>query len=678
MLDKRLLMLPLAAFIALAAGCVDDDESVEPSPNPYNASAVGFKAEFHPLAAIAPFPNDIYIGTDGTVDVPVADPTDFGDPQVAMNELDGFSLNAAIQASFNDSIDEATLVGGIPGVQPGTVYVFNVTDAQNPVLLVPGVDYSLGLSPGQSIGQRLLQITPLHPLEEQSRYAVILTSGIQNSAGDAAGADTVFQQMKDSIAAGTTLSDPSLEAIKDQQVAPLLQLAAGIGLSADDVILAWTFSTQSIGESLTEIEANATAQPVVVTAFLGTTNTLLGTTVDATPAEVYAGMIQLPYYLDQSAPLTGFWQTAAGASPTRFNPAPEATGTITVPLLITVPAGGSWDTVIFQHGITQDRTNLLAVADALANAGKAGIAIDLPLHGITDDTSPLFAPADGSNPLYPDVIGAVTEPHFYLDVLNNSTGAAGSDGEIDGSGESFINLTSLLTSRDNLRQAAANLIHLVKTVDNGIAYNGAGGGSTFTLTGASGFAGHSLGGITGTVFLGVNSDVGAATLGMPGGNISQLLQDSPTFAPRINAGLEAAGLIQGTQLYYDFFRNAQTVVDSGDPINYAAAANASHAVHMIEVVGGGGNPPDQVVPNSATEALSNAMGLACIDAGTAAPTGEGIVRFVAGDHGSLLDPAASQEATVEMQTELATFIASFGTTVWNPTPTFPAVIASCP
>jgi len=74
-----------------------------------------------------------------------------------------------------------------------------------------------------------------------------------------------------------------------------------------------------------------------------------------------------------------------------------------------------------------------------------------------------------------------------------------------------------------------------------------------------------------------------------------------------------------------------------------------------------------VVPNTidgaalaGTEALARVMGLTSVTADT---SGSGIVRFTAGDHGSLLSPAASQAATVEMQTQVATFAASAGTLI---------------
>ena len=131
-------------------------------------------------------------------------------------------------------------------------------------------------------------------------------------------------------------------------------------------------------------------------------------------------------------------------------------------------------------------------------------------------------------------------------------------------------------------------------------------------------------------------------------------------------------------------------VDSGDSINYAFAT-ANKNLLVQEVIGGsaplagdvaaancascydasGNWKPDQVIPNavagfplSGTEPLIAALGLSPITATTVAPTGiRGVVRFVTGTHGSLLDPSASLQATVEMQTEAVSFLASGGTVV---------------
>src|SRR5690348_1092147 len=98
---------------------------------------------------------------------------------------------------------------------------------------------------------------------------------------------------------------------------------------------------------------------------------------------------------------------------------------------------------------------MFGIAGALAAAGFAVVAMDLPLHGLTDPTSPLYrnqllagSPAAGL------IAGERT---FDMDLENNATGAPGPDGKIDPSGTYIINLNSLLTSRDNLREAVADL-----------------------------------------------------------------------------------------------------------------------------------------------------------------------------------------------------------------------------
>jgi hypothetical protein len=175
--------------------------------------------------------------------------------------------------------------------------------------------------------------------------------------------------------------------------------------------------------------------------------------------------------------------------------------------------------------------------------------------------------------------------------------------------------------------------------------------------------------MVGSVYLGVapTSEVTTGTLAMPGGNLPQLLLDSPTFRPRIVAGLQAQGLQPGTTLFAQFFRDAQTAVDSGDPINYIASAALHHPLHVLQVVGSGTSLPDQVVPNSATQRLVEAGGLTRIPApaGTppvplvniaGSPPGfRAYVNFLFGDHGSIIDPTANAATTAEMQTEAVSF-----------------------
>ncbi|MDX1454688.1 MAG: hypothetical protein R3217_04445 [Gammaproteobacteria bacterium] len=668
--------LLFAATLLSACGGVDSDESVPVVTEP---SGGEFYAVYKPSFALAPFPNDIYFSgtTDGTLNIPAsANNTAL----TALNSLDGYSTTASIYVETTDTIASASLVYG------ATVFLVNTDTFGVAPATVGRADYANGTS--------VIEIVPSVPLDPATTYAGFVTNNVQSTTGDALGTDEVFQALLDLYADGI---DPATTNVGELQaiytaVYPLLQLADGAGIGAADLAVAWSFKTQSVSDSLDVIEATAVAQDTGFLPIPANGVDYSGgiyTTADANPAlqgkaDVYVGVMEVPYYHDPSNPLSSYWTPASAPcqavvdavsalseqpeSTTSACPTPAVNTVLRIPVLLTVPnataaLGATINGVtIYQHGITRNRSDMLAVADALADAGQAVVAIDLPLHGITDTSSSLYA--SDANPLYQNaavsggdatLVDGITELTFNLD----EDGEAG----IDDSGSYFINLESLLTSRDNLRQAAANLIHLTKTIptiDYNAALDGGASGADFGGKPIS-FVGQSLGSITGTNFLGVNTDVGAAVLSVPGGKITELLAESPTFAPVINAGLAENGVIAGTRGYEEFLRNAQTVIDAGDPVNYGAAAAANHNILVHEVIGGGGSLPDQVIPNSATDSLIAAMGLSQVSTTTIDNTNgvSGLVKFTAGGHGSLLDPTDSTAATVEMQTEMAVFIGGY-------------------
>src|SRR2546430_17421154 len=75
--------------------------------------------------------------------------------------------------------------------------------------------------------------------------------------------------------------------------------------------------------------------------------------------------------------------------------------TVQIPVLASVPNAASafgavsptagWPLLIFQHGLTGNREDMFAVADSFADAGFVVVAVDLPLHGITKQSDPLYA-----------------------------------------------------------------------------------------------------------------------------------------------------------------------------------------------------------------------------------------------------------------------------------------------
>jgi dienelactone hydrolase len=324
----------------------------------------------------------------------------------------------------------------------------------------------------------------------------------------------------------------------------------------------------------------------------------------------------------------------------------------------TKPAAG-WPVVIFGHAMQGNRSQMLALADTAALAGYAVIAIDFPLHGISPDDPALAPLYVGNTPFAP----IANERTFDLDLIDNSTGAPGPDGKADPSGAHFIQLSSLLTNRDNFRQGIADLSTLAMTLPS-MDING----DKLPDLDASNivYAGISLGGIHGTAFTAIEPMVKRAFLSVPMGGVMRGLEASPTIGPRIQAGLAAKGVLPGTSDYELFFIVAQTVFDSADPVNWGAEAARDNSVVLHEVWG------DTVFPNyvltaplSGTEPLIAAMNLTDYSSTQVAPTGVKLAgRFVPpADHGSFLSPAAAPATTVEMQKQFAAFIATQGTTV---------------
>ena len=686
---------------------------------------------FDPVAAspTVPFPFDGFFSgfTDPTLNIPNASNAPF---VTQANLQDGFSTTASLFTDLLGKLDYTSLNDGL-----------RIIDSSTGRVLVAGIDYTTQPSPAIALNplslvnepisnfrSRVL-IEPLRPLSPSTRYVVVLTRALRSEDGVAARASELFTVVR----SGTPVADQNvqilqalnatqkatLEALRSTLIRPIVTQLANFGIPEDDIVLTWSFTTQSVSNTLDKLQANSTASTFAAR----NTGATLKQFNDALPAiaNVYFGTLSVPYYLATSGgdthstdPLTKFWladatkpdttksflgQVPCGAfaagvngftasvSTTLCFPEPTKRADVTIPVIVTLPNAGSgrtmpangWPVVIFQHGITGNRSQALALAPALTLAGFAVVSIDLPLHGVADAASPLR-------------IAGVAERTFDLDLVNNTSGAAGPDGVIDSSGTHFINLSSLITSRDNIRQAVSDLIVLSKSVPGAILVSTAGAPDGNKFDGSNiRFVGHSLGGIVGGTLLGVNSDIGASTLAMPGGGIAKLLDASVTFGPRIAAGLAASGVVEGTDNYETFLRFAQTIVDSSDPINYAVAAKTKHPIHMLEVVGSATSAPDQVVPNSApandgvavggikandkvtiegflsgTDPLHETMGLASstFDGSAKVLTGaaarSNVVRFTAGDHGSILSPAASAAVTTEMQRETASFLASGG------------------
>jgi dienelactone hydrolase len=673
-----------------------------------------FRPLFQVAQGVLPYPTDLYLNgsTDGTVKAPVLAVT----PNVSsLNSLDGFGVNTEMTIRFSKKVDPATLAapGGIVILETTqrTVVASASTIGRVPVgvrrVLVPGVDYTVGLSTASDADGTVISIKPLKPLTPSSGgaltgapaglvdqsgvgYVVLVTSAVKSVDGDVAAADDEFQLILQAInnpanpanpgANCSTLGNATLAGVC-QLTAPSLAIAQAAGIPLSAIALSFSFTTESTRDTLVQM-ANAVltgtapslAAQVIRNPVTGV-DLSVKDVLDPTGqnpelkgiASIYEGTVTLPYYQPTPAdatptspapPLTAQWQAASAVSLvpgqagstriTRYNPVPAARHTVSVPVLISVPnkvarPATGWPVVIFVHGITGNRSNALAIAEAYAGVGYAVAAIDLPLHGIT--------PTDPAAALR---IPGVAERTFDMDYVNNATGMPGPDGQVDGSGANFIQVTSPVTSRDNLRQAVIDELSLASALASPTSVLVT---DTGPVLGAFDpahiqLSGQSLGGIVGATVASLPSAIRSFALSVPGGGIADLLLQSATFGPPIG-GAVAAKLGQDTFLFRRMFGDAQAAVDAGDPLNHIAIAAQNKPLLVHKVLN------DQVIPNSATDRLLGLSGLTKYTT-VGFYQGGGYVTFTAGAHDSLLDPTVNSNVTEEMQVEFAVFASRNG------------------
>lgn len=513
---------------------------------------------------------------------------------------------------------------------------------------------------------------------------------------------------------------------------PLRAMGSPRGTIAQRQIEAGELPATAVNNALTLEASNLLptpkARPLGVSELTGIDFNAFSASLAANVGKLYTGFLELPYYLTAAdAPGLGFgeflarpWrpdELLAGAlvSPVPADadgsrnvtwryPFARRTGNELVPLQLTLPqnnwvpgyagaancgqiyAATGYPIVIYVHGITSDRTSVLALAHTLASRCIATVAIDLPLHGVAADSALVnvlntqrsgliqFAALYGAS--------APRERHFEV------AGAPGvpapmnfaAPGANDGSGAQFINLPYLTVTRDHSRQAVMDLLNLNASLGSlNTAVQGFASAPPGLDLNRISVVGVSLGGILSSVFTTVNQSAIAndASLGMisplqpigglvasvAGSQVSQILARSATFAPVINNGLSSFGVLPGTSSYERFFYTAQAAVDSADPVNFMGTLATQGVPVLVQQVNG-----DLVVPNgppeaplAGTSALARLLGATRLGVGATA-LGRGYVRHTAGGHVSLLRPeGGAPQVTAEMQTQVITFVLNNGT-----------------
>ena len=363
-----------------------------------------------------------------------------------------------------------------------------------------------------------------------------------------------------------------------------------------------------------------------------------------------------------------------------------ATVDVPVPFVIVTPTSRpppeGWPLAIFGHGYGGEMlSSALLLGGSLARHGIATAAISVVGHGGGPEGRLLVGLADGRT-------HTVRVPGRGVDL------------DADGRIEPTEGLSTLpdgpwatLGLRDGLRQQVVDLMAFVRAVSGGLDVDG--DGVHDTGLGQIAYAGHSLGGIYGTVFLAVDPRVRVGVLAVPGGPVTEIARLSPVFRPLLREALarrsptllNLTGAFQedlpvrgdgpvvapvaGALAIQEFLAQAEWLGRRADPVAYAR--------HLRQVPLPGLEPArvlvqwalgDRVVPNPTTAALVRAGELADR---TVVVRSDRVVRAAGAEwpdpHGFLLSvraPGLVGKVALAAQEQLARFLRDDGEAIWTP------------
>ena len=656
-----------------------------------------------------------------------AEEINYTDPQTALGALDGWSTQSPYQIALDvpaglvldtstvngDSVRLFEVVMGASITDPECAQVQAGLACKYVKELTFGVDFV-----AQASGNNIA-IVPLKPFNQGSAYINVVTNALRDTSGESFEPSETYGLVKLDIESLPLVTDEqkALQGVINSYENIVTQSGS---LTKDDIIYTGAMSIQSAGSVMSMVKnvyaMSAATQQNMPQLMMGpSTGMTVGDVLFRSqgaqpPSPVFdqikyeRGSVVLPHYLrkpqgtDDSALNNTYWKalcdgaaTLAGfaaqggnisANPinekdticfnasngllrdlgldeqrhlTKYNPLPYPQSYANVPVQVTTPADDltvinavraqlgmpalampatGWPVVILQHGITSTKESMLAITAALTLQGFVTVAIDHPLHGERG----IDANEDGT-----------------VDFL-----ASGDDGNV----LHYMNLSSSLVARDNLRQSMADLLGLRLSL---AATNLQGINPTDVS-----FVGHSLGAVVAPGFLAAANEsvaplvgpetaalidplfkVNTAALASGGGGLAGFLLESNAFGNVIKGsvlasagtaesaefiafmqseeGMQVCAEFAGSQSEYagcafvayttmlaqaeeteklanisgtisQFAFAIQTAVDAADSNSLASkVASQGTAIYQNVVVGDGmGNPADTVIPPYST------------------------------------------------------------------------------
>jgi hypothetical protein len=433
-------------------------------------------------------------------------------------------------------------------------------------------------------------------LREQHRYGCFILGGVHDAGGRALSPSPAMRAAFDGR--GPFGARPSYQKLaqllKELRIHPLAATA---------------FTTQTISAWVPKVIADLQAMPptAVLTRLFDTPEALdnlfggpatttrpgyppAGGVLHDAIGRVLEGTFNSPHYLSPTPGTLGL-----------FDAAMTIEATEQIPFILTLPARADYSNtpvLIFQHGINADRSQLLTVANDYARRGYATIGIDELWHGSR-------AP------------GAVDEVY-------NLSGLPGQDGIgdrgnaiqyfFDFNGDSSVGILPVDPRyvRDNFKQAAVDLMQLVRFVHHGelSALRAGAAGLGFDAAKLA-YTSESFGSILGAIVISVDPELRTAVLDVGGGGLLiDLVPNSATFAqllqPFVSGAFDTYVDVNHPDLlpvHAQMSLNLlQQAIEPGDGLALSSLLDPGKSVLLLQPYG------DEVVPNQAEEALARAFG----------------------------------------------------------------------
>ncbi len=429
------------------------------------APLAGAHVEVDPSSGQVPLPSNFLLDPANGGKTVVKNPA-FGPLAAGIATLDGFSTTAMLIMPTSGNVDTFTVRNAASGALQQTVALYELTatgavqvDASTYesepsaisgtpagvtgcVPTAAGQCFSpiIGLQPGAPALSHGSGAFATRPLKENTTYGVVVTSRVKDSSGNPLSRPTVAKILlfSDPLVTvnGTTVSSNlagidagtagGLEVMRQQLVPVIAKASADLGITKDDVAMAYTFRTQTITgvAALTDptkqsgalqlaaapyqkdstgadkfpavpvcgAPAAALGLPACTTETVAQAFTRFGVDTNVVNPTNLAAVLEVNIAtLNLLDPATGAFRPDPSVCATVAGNCIEfvrATITVPIPTKVTTacpaPTGLTGSNcaplVVYRHGIGDGRGDLLTMADALAAKGMVGVAIDAAKH----------------------------------------------------------------------------------------------------------------------------------------------------------------------------------------------------------------------------------------------------------------------------------------------------------